>query len=182
MGKKKHAANKIPRVRFKKILYPTDLSQAGRRAFPYAASLANLYGAELTVFHVVETVEFEKSVVGYISEDMWKKIRKRSLQEARDILVRRKRDDAAIENEVDQFVQDSLGDKTKKPYITYDVVVKAGATVQTILEYARKGHYDLIVVGKQGHGAVEDALIGSTARRVMNRADIPVVVVPLPAL
>ncbi len=182
MGKKKHAPNKVPRVRFKKILYPTDLSEAGRRAFPYAASLANRYGADLTVFHVLETVEFEKSVVGYISEDMWKKIRKRSLQEAREILVGRKRDDAAIENEVDQFVRDSLGDKTKKPYVTYDVVVKAGTTVQTILEYARKGRYDLIVLGKQGHGAVEDVLIGSTARRVMQRAEIPVMVVPLPAV
>ncbi len=181
MGKKKHAPNKVPRVRFKKILYPTDLSETGRRAFPYAASLAHLYDAELTVFHVVETVEFEKTVVGFISEDMWKKIRKRSLKEARDILVGRKRDDAAIEDRVDQFVQDAMGDKGKKPYVTYDIVVKAGDTVQAILDYARKGHYDLIVLGKKGRRAIEEALIGTTARRVMRRAEIPVMVVPLPA-
>ena len=131
---------------------------------------------------MLETVEFEKSVVGYISEDMWKRIRKRSLKEARDILVGRKRDDAVIESEVDQFVQDTLGDNRRKPFVTYDVVVKAGGTVQTILEYARKGHYDLIVMGKKGQSAVENALMGSTARRVMHRAEIPVMVVPLPAV
>ena len=49
---------KIPMVKYKMILYPTDLSESGRCAFPYAASIANMYGAELTVLHVVETDEF----------------------------------------------------------------------------------------------------------------------------
>ncbi len=180
MGKKKQSLNDIPRVKFKKILYPTDLSESGRRAFPYAASIANLYGAELTVFHVIETVEFERTVVGFISEDMWRKIKKRSLEEAREMLVGRKRDDSAIRDRVDQFCQDTMADQGKKPYVTYDVKVKAGDTVQAILREARKGGYDLIIMGKKGRRAIEDALIGTTARRVMRRCSIPVMIVPLP--
>jgi nucleotide-binding universal stress UspA family protein len=180
MGKKKQAPNDIQRVEFKKILYATDLSESGRRAFPYAASIAHRYGAGLTVFHVLETVEFEKTVVGYISEDLWRKIKKRSLQEARNILMGRKRKDVAIRDSVDEFCQEALGEQGKKPYITYDVVVKAGDTVQAILKEARKGNYDLIVLGKKGRRAIEDALIGTTARRVMRRCSIPVMVVPLP--
>ena len=180
MGKKRQTSNNTPRVKFKKILYPTDLSESGRRAFPFAASIANLYGAELTVFHVIETVEFEKTVVGFISEDMWRKIKKRSLEEARDMLVGRKRDDAAIRDSVDRFCQNALGEQEKKAYVTYDVKVKAGDTVQTILREARKGNYDLIVMGKKGRRAIEDALIGTTARRIMRRSRIPVMMVPLP--
>ncbi len=180
MAKKKHVRNKIPRVEFKKVLYATDLSETGRCAFPYAASIANRYGAELTVFHVLETVEFEKTVVGYISEDFWDQIKKRSLEEARDMLVSRKRDDADIRDTVDAFCQEALGEEGKQPYATYEVVVKAGDTVQMILDEARKGDYDLIVLGKKGRRAVEDALIGTTARRVMRRCSIPVMVVPLP--
>ena len=93
-----------PRVAYSKILYATDLSEAGRPAFPHAASLAHAYGAELTVFHVVETEEFERYVVGYISEDLWNQIKTRNLQEAREIIIARKSDDATIENVVDQAV------------------------------------------------------------------------------
>ncbi|MGD8721592.1 MAG: universal stress protein, partial [Desulfobacterales bacterium] len=36
------------------ILYATDLSENARRAFGYAASLANRYGAKIIVLHVIE--------------------------------------------------------------------------------------------------------------------------------
>ncbi|MCP4044327.1 MAG: universal stress protein [Gammaproteobacteria bacterium] len=184
MAKKKKAAKrefkKLPRVAYKKILYPTDLSDTGRCAFPYAASIAHQYGAQLTVFHVLETVEFERTVVGYISEDMWKQIKKRSLKEARDILVDRKREDTSIRDTVDRYCRESLaGGKEGEPYVTYEVLVKAGDTVERILQEAHKGDYDLMVLGKKGQRALKDTLIGTTARRVIRRCNIPVMVVPL---
>ena len=48
------------------------------------------------------------------------------------------------------------------------------------MKEARKGGYDLIIMGKKGRRAIEDALIGTTARRVMRRCSIPVMIVPLP--
>ncbi len=184
MGKKKKAAKrefkKLPRVAYTKILYSTDLSETGRCAFPYAASIAHQYGAELTVFHVIETVEFERTVVGYISEDMWKQIKKRSLKEARGILVDRKREDAAITDAVDKYCQDALAEEKGEPYVTYEVLVKTGDTVERILEEAHKGGYDLIVLGKKGRRAIKETIIGTTARRVMRRCKIPAMVVPLP--
>ena len=66
----------VPTVSVKKILYATDLSDTGRHAFAYAASLANLYGADLTVFHVLEEgPELDKRLAGYISEEMWEEIK-----------------------------------------------------------------------------------------------------------
>jgi len=42
----------IPEI--KKILYATDLSEGARRAFGYAASIANRFGAGVTTLHVIE--------------------------------------------------------------------------------------------------------------------------------
>jgi len=44
---------------------------------------------------------------------------------------------------------------------------------------ADKRHCDLIVMGSHGHGGFVDALIGSTARRVVRRSKKPVLVVRL---
>ncbi|MEW8045855.1 MAG: universal stress protein, partial [Candidatus Thiodiazotropha sp.] len=80
---------KLPRIGYKKILYVTDLSEEGRLAFPHAASLAHTYDAALTVFHVVESREFEKFLEGYFNEELWNEIRNRNVEEAREILVNR---------------------------------------------------------------------------------------------
>jgi len=41
----------LPEIR--KILYATDLSENARHAFGYAVSLANRYGAGITIMHVL---------------------------------------------------------------------------------------------------------------------------------
>ncbi len=175
-----NTSERLPRVEYKKILYTTDLSEAGRFAFPHAASLANRYASELTVFHVVESEGFEKYLIGYISEDLWDQIKTRDLQEARDIIIGRKRDDAVIKNVVDQFCQDTLSEGEEKPYVTYDVVVETGDPVEQIIKKARDDNFDLIVMGNHGRRALTDALMGSTAWRVLHRSTIPVMVVWLP--
>lgn len=170
----------LPKIQYKKVLYATDLSEAGRFAFPHAASIAHQYGAELTVFHVVASEEFEKYLVGYISEDLWDQIKTRNLQEARDIIISRKRDDVAIRNAVDQFCQDTLTEVEDKPYVTYDVVVEIGDPVEKITERARRDGYDLIVMGNHGQRSLKKAVMGSTAWRVLHHSSIPVMVVWLP--
>ena len=172
--------NKTPRVGFRKILYLTDLSEAGRYAFPFAASLAHKYGAELSVFHVVEKHDFEKYLVGYIDEELWDEIKTRNLQDARDILVHRKRDDAGIRDSVDRFCQETMTGEKEEPYVTYDIEVDVGDPVERIMEKVKQEGYDLIVVGKHGHGIIEGTLMGDTARRVVRRCTVPVLVVQLP--
>jgi nucleotide-binding universal stress UspA family protein len=169
----------LPRVEFKKILYLTDLSESGRQAFPHAASLAHRYGAELTVFHVVEPRDFEKYLVGYISEPLWDEIKQGSLKEAREALIERKRDDTEIRDSIDAHCQDAMSGESRR-YVSYDVVVEMGDAVDKVLEKADKENYDLIVVGRHGHGALKGALIGDTALRLVRRCTKPVLVVEVP--
>jgi nucleotide-binding universal stress UspA family protein len=172
--------NRIPRVGFSKILYLTDLSEAGRYAFPFAASLAHKFGAEMTVFHVEEKHDFEKYLVGYIDEGLWEEIKSRNLQDAREILVHRKRNDAVVRDSVDRFCQETMAAEKEEPYVSYDIAVDVGDPVEKIMEKVKQENYDLIVVGKHGHGVIEGTLMGDTARRVVRRCTVPVLVVQLP--
>lgn len=170
----------VPKIEFTKILYPTDLSEKSRRCFDYAASLANRYKAELVVVHVVdESVDVPKELSGYMTEELWEEIKERDLQEARKILIERKRDNVAIRECVGQYCED-IQAGTDEPYATYSIVVKVGNPVEAIVEEAASGGYDLMVIGRYGHGTLKDSMMGSTARRVLRRVNVPALLVPLP--
>jgi nucleotide-binding universal stress UspA family protein len=171
---------RIPRIEYRKILYATDLSEAGRAAFPYAASIARHYDADLTVFHVLKPPEFENYLIGFIDEELWREIKTRDLEEVRNILVSRKRDDAVIKERVEEFCQSALADYEGKPSVVYDVRLSMGDPVTEIVKEARDGNYDLVVIGKHGRGLLEESVMGTTARRVLRRCGQPVMVVPLP--
>jgi nucleotide-binding universal stress UspA family protein len=168
---------RVPRIGYNKILYTTDLSEVGRQAFPHAASLARAYDAELTILHVVESREFEKFLVGYINDDLWDEIKTRNLEEARNILVQRKREDTVIRDSVEAFHQESTRNPQQDVYVSYDIKVDLGEPAERILEHAHAGGYDLVIMGKHGKGVLEGGLMGDTAHRVMRRCRVPVMVV-----
>jgi nucleotide-binding universal stress UspA family protein len=176
-----HNEQKTPRIEYRKILYVTDLSESGRQAFPYAASIAHRYNADLTVLHVVEDRDFEKRLVGYISEALWNEIRNRSLEEARAILIERRREDVSIRNSIDELCRRSM-DEHRSVYVEYEVEVELGEPVEKILQKAHNEDYDLVVIGKHGHGALKGGLIGDTAQRLVRRCQKPVLVVEVPPL
>jgi nucleotide-binding universal stress UspA family protein len=163
----------IPEI--KKILYATDLSKNARYAFAYAVSLANLYGAKIILLHVLPEVPelVDKHVIGYISSERWEEIKKQHFQEAREALIGKRTDHIAIKKVLDQFSEHARES-------TDDVIVEQGNPVEQILKQAEEKNCDLIVMGTHGYGTLEDAMIGSTARRVVRRSIKPVLVVRLP--
>lgn len=172
---------KVPNIEYKKILYTTDLSESGRYAFHHAASLTNCYGADLTVIHVVEGgPELDRRLFGYVDEKLWEDIKTRNLQEAKDILISRKRDNVAIEECVGQFCEDVKAGMPEQADITYKIEIKMGDPVEQIVEMAENGNFDLIVMGRHGEGALKTAVLGDIVRRVVRHTDIPVLIVKVP--
>jgi nucleotide-binding universal stress UspA family protein len=62
--------------------------------------------------------------------------------------------------------------------INVDVVVDVGQPAATILERARLGRSDLIVMGTHGASGFEHLLLGSVTEKVLRRAPCPVLTVP----
>jgi nucleotide-binding universal stress UspA family protein len=172
----------LPKVEIKRILYATDLSENALHAFAYAVSLANFYGASISMLHVLtEDSEFvDRGVVGYISAERWEEIKRRQVEEAKETLTGKKRELVPIREALGQFCEDVQSSHADQDFVADEILVKRGDPVDEILAQAEDRNCDLIVMGTHGHGILEEAIIGSTARRVVRRSKKPVLVVRLP--
>ncbi|MEW6673404.1 MAG: universal stress protein [Thermodesulfobacteriota bacterium] len=171
----------LPKVEIKKILYATDLSESARHAFAYAVSLANAYGASITILHVLFNVPNVDSIAAfYIGQDEWNKIKQRTLDDARQALIGKKRENVAIKEILSRFSETVSAEAEAAAALTDEILIKKGNPEDQILQQAEERHCDLIVMGSHGHGAIAEAVIGSTARKVLRRSKIPVLVVRLP--
>jgi nucleotide-binding universal stress UspA family protein len=122
----------------------------------------------------------DKGVIGYIGSDRWEEIKKQHYQEAKETLTGKKRDYVPIREVLDQFCENTISSQEDHDFITDEILVTRGNPVEEILEQAEKRNCDLIVMGTHGHGILEEAILGSTARRVIRRSKKPVLVVRLP--
>ena len=169
---------KLPKVDIKKILYTTDLSDNARLAFSYAVSLANLYGARMTILHVIsEDPDLDEKVIGYISAEKWQEIKDRHYQEARQTLTGKQRGGLAIKDVLNRFCDSARAEGCDIE--ADEILVKRGEPVVEILATAEGEASDLVVMGSHGYGTLKDAMMGGTARRVLRRAKVPVLLVRL---
>ena len=58
--------------------------------------------------------------------------------------------------------------------LAYEARVLVGPVAETIARHAKSARCDLICIGTRGHTGIAGALIGSTAMKVLNIADVPV--------
>ena len=170
----------LPNIQIKKILYATDLSETSVHAFSYAVSLANMYGAGITILHVLAEFPGEEFITNMISTDTWKEIQKRHYSEARDALIGKKRDRIAIKEVLQAFSEEINAKAADQTFVTDEILIKNGVPSEIILQTAKELNFDLIVMGTHGHSVIADVLIGSTARRVVRQSPIPVLVIRLP--
>ena len=168
----------LPLIEYRKILYVTDLSESGRQAFPHAVAIARRNDAELTVLHVVDNRDLH-SLESYMTHELWEELSRQNLEEAKKILLERRRDELAIRN-IEQLCKECIDDQPDQPVLSYEIKVRAGECLEEILAEAHEGDYDLLVISKHGNRlSVKDAVIGDTTRRVLRRSRIPVLVIPL---
>ena len=160
----------IPEI--KRILYATDLSESAKHAFNYAATIANRFDAKITVLHVIETIpsNTEWQIVEYLGEDRWKELQKDNKQE----FIK------SVKNSLNNFCEDMASSLTSCPFLVDEILVKEGVPVDEILKAVDSKNCDMVVMGTHGYGMLADALIGSTARRIVRRCKKPVMVVHMP--
>lgn len=171
----------IPDIDIKKILFATDLSENALHAFAYATSLANHYGAGLVILHVLaEIPSLDANISLHIGEDEWDSIKKKREQEASDTLTGKKRTDTAIQQALQKFCEGAQECMAERGAVSDETVIGRGDTAKQILKIAAEKGCDLIVMGRHGHGGFIESVIGSTARRVVKKSSIPVLVVRLP--
>jgi len=164
------------------ILYATDLSENARFAAAYAISQANLYGAKIVFLHVLPEVPelLDRSVIGYIDETQWQAIKESHYQDAKEALIGKRNEHVVVREVLDQFSRNAKAELGGQETPEDEILVERGNPVEVILRVAKEKSCDLIVMGTHGRGSLADAMMGSTARRVIRRSVKPVLVVRLP--
>lgn len=144
-----------------KILVALDFSKLGKEVAAYGYELGKVFGADLTFFHVIPEPNivlrsYSPGIPLIIDSDMAK------LKET-------------AEKNLHLYVDDACArDKAGAP--ACEVKVEIGDTSQCIIEYAKSGTYDMILLGYRGHSMIDRLLVGSTAAKVTNYAPCSVLI------
>lgn len=171
------AQSAFPISRVRHILLATDLSPTARYAALHACSLGDQFHAEVTVVHVIpDMIDLLSSEVGtnladFVHTSQWQDYHKREIERVREMMTGRIR--ATASNFAKKIPHCYLSEKA--------IRVGIGDPAMEIVNTARQGTYDLIIMGSHGHGKLEQAMIGSVTHEVIRQSDIPVLVVRLPS-
>jgi len=169
----------LSKIQIKKILFATDLSESAAHAFSYAVSLASLYGAGITILHVLAEFPEEHYITNMIPPSTWKAIKEKHLSEARAKLIGKKKDHMAMKEVLQAFCNEMETSPECAPFTTDEIVIKTGTPAEVIVQTADEHNCDLIVMGTRGQGAIKGILIGSVARWVVKHSPIPVLTIRL---
>ena len=143
----------------KSILYATDFSKASESALKYAASLSRQLNMRLVVTHVYDV----PTILGTQLEQTFPELRKDAL------VTERKR--------LTEFCETQLADTKKLPELIIDPVENMSIH-SGIIAKATDWHVRMIIVGMKGENAIKDTLIGSTAKKLIEKSPCPVLTVP----
>lgn len=136
----------------KKILVAHDGSDAADKSLLEAGTIAQKFGSKLTVISVVPNLCF--SEIGADCDTVTKLYR------------------AEIEGAMER-VRDLLREKT----IEAETVILEGNPADIIVDHAKGGGMDLIVVGSTGKQATKRTILGSVSSKVVANAPCSVLVV-----
>jgi len=137
----------------KRILVATDFSEASKKAFPYAVSLARKFEASLLLVYVVPShLPGELSHMGILLEE------EKMLFKARELLP--------------QFRRSELD-----PHMQVDTFVLNGGPAHEISATATTQKADLIVISTHGNTGLKRFALGSVTENIVRHAPCPVLVV-----
>ncbi len=138
----------------RRILVPTDFSEAADHALTYAVGLAEQFGAEILLMHTVEIPVYAYPGAPYIPVvDITADLEKAAV--------------AGLE---------ATRARMKSP-VHARVALRRGSPWREILDAAKEERADLVVMGTHGRRGVARALLGSVAEKVVRAAEVPVLTV-----
>lgn len=132
----------------KKILCPTDFSDAAQNGIGYAAKLARVINGELTLFHVQSLREIASEDPGKSIEGIAKQLEMESEEVHRTFHV-----------PCDSIVQSTIR--------------QLSSVIQDVSD-----QYDLVVMGSNGPDDIYQFLTGTNAYNAAVKAKVPVIIVP----
>ncbi len=137
----------------------TDFSENADRALDFAVDLAEKLNSSITIIYVLQNkIPFGMSgaeVAVVLGESYFASMKKMSEQKL-----------VSVANNI----------KSSRPGLTISSIVKEGNPVNEIIDTAK--NFDIIVIGLKGQSNFRESFTGTISERIVNRAKIPVLVIP----
>lgn len=144
-------------IELKRILVPTDFSDHSQGSMNYGCSLAEKFGAELHVLHVLQ------DLVAMVPEPGL------AFPPPGDYMQELEESATRSLEELPGDAGSGLENIVRK--------VRQGPPFLEIIRYAQENEIDLIVLGTHGRSGLAHMLLGSVAERVVRKAPCPVLTV-----
>lgn len=138
---------------FKKILVGYDGSDGAKKALRTAIDVAKHLGAELHSISVEEDLPHYAATVGEVLEAK------------------------AEKNNYFGRMNEEAQQMANREGVSLHTHVIAGHEVQTIVDYVRDHHFDLVVIGFMGHSKIYDRVWGSTSQNIARLVPCTVMIV-----
>jgi nucleotide-binding universal stress UspA family protein len=157
--------------KIKTILCAIDLSENSEGVLMAAVKEAAAHDADVQLLHIIPSFDPAMAIpiVSFMGETRFSQLMEEKKEEA-EAAIRKKIDD--LKNRMLENEPDGGKDRIK------DVHVYEGEVVIEILDMVKKLEADILVMGTHGKGITEHAFVGSVARKVLRRIDVPVLFVP----
>jgi len=157
-----------------KILLATDLSDDAGVALRYAISLAEKYGSELTLLHVLPDMKDQVSLnsgfdfAAVYDDKTLKVLLEAGAEKAKTTVIE------LMQKSCDELTEG----KAECANLKITPVIQSGNAVRKITDTAKE--FDLIVMGTKGHSKIGGILVGSVAQGVIAKSTTPVLIVRSP--
>ncbi len=143
---------------YKKILVPLDGSTPSLEAAKHAVKIAASFSAQVTFFHVQNSLESYLSLPHAFATETYNQLREEMKAQGETIL------------------EDAIKEVGAQG-VNIDKKLLSGDPAKQIIEESKEGQYDLVVMGSRGLSGVQDFLMGSVSSRVSKHAPCAVLIV-----
>jgi nucleotide-binding universal stress UspA family protein len=148
----------------KRILVPIDFSNCSLHALEFASVIAKKSGSGLTLFNV----QYNPS--NYVSApNIYTALNTVGLDSRRLFI--------ALKSNIEKSLNDLKTKRYMEGVRAGVKVVSSSSVYKSILDYAEKSQFDIIIMGTNGANKFTERLIGTNAERIVRFTSIPVMVV-----
>jgi nucleotide-binding universal stress UspA family protein len=144
-------------IDLRRILVPTDFSKHSQRALTYAAALAEKFGAEIFLLHVVQ--DFAVFLPDTVTASP-------------PPLPPPDQVNSAVREALERTVREG-----NLKHLRVHTEAREGTPYHEIVTYAGENDIDLIIMGTHGRTGLAHLLLGSVTERVVRRSPCPVLTV-----
>jgi len=156
----KRAAEGLVEHAMKNIIVAVDFSNATPAVLEMAVSLAESFGADLQLLHVIEP-EPAYTAYGFTPDEfpMMNSFHEEAKRRA-------------------SFKLEELLAQVRGGLPSATCHLAEGNPLRELLEHVKQSHADFVVIGSHGHGVIASLLLGSLAEGMVRKATVPTLVVP----